>query len=260
MDILLQNIHYSYGVQPVICAVSCSFSSGGVHVILGPNGSGKTTLLDLISGFSTPDQGKVLIDNQPVAQLSKKEIARRMAAVSQSYDVQFPFSVKEVVLMGRHPYLGRFSQPDAQDLALAEEAMKRSGILHLRNARITEVSGGEKQRCVLARALCQDTPILLLDEAFSNLDINHTIHMMQALKQLALISGKTIVAVLHDINLAAGWADTILFLKEGKVIVQAPTDKALTESNIRQVFDIDVKVEFNDFTQSNQVFFRAYDA
>ena len=258
MGILLEQISFSYGTKPVLDSVTCSFRPGAFHVILGPNGSGKTTLLDIISGFFCPNQGTVLIENTPIKNFSKREIARKIALVSQSYDVDFPFTVQEVVLMGRHPYISRFSQPSERDFALAKAAMTQTGISHLTHNLITELSGGEKQRCVLARALCQETPILLLDEAFSNLDINHTIQLMQRLKQLTRTAGKTVIAVLHDLNLASGWADTMLFLKDGQIVVQDETNTVFTASTIRNVFDVDVSVEFNPFTNASQAFFKAH--
>ena len=257
MALKMENINFSYPGQPVLRNISCRFKPGRIHVILGPNGSGKTTLIDLMAGLSTPHDGQVQYDSVPLKALSKIALARKISLVSQNYDIRFPFSVEEVVLMGRHPYIDRFSRPSAKDHALAKEAMTLTGIAHMKDKKVTELSGGEKQRCVFARALCQNTPVLLLDEAFSNMDIHHTLHLLSILKQSTAKHNKTIIAVLHDINLAAGWADTLLFLKSGRIIEQGPTDAVFTEETIKKVFDVASRVEFNSYSHSRQAFFRA---
>ncbi len=257
MALTMKNINFSYPGQPVLQDLSCQFNPGQIHVILGPNGSGKTTLLDVLAGLSTPDKGQVQFNNVALSSLSKINIARKISLVSQNYEIRFPFSVKEVVLMGRHPYIDRFSNPSDKDLSLAEDAMTLTGISHMKHKNVTELSGGEKQRCVFARALCQDTPVILLDEAFSSMDIHHTMHLLRILKQSAANHKKTIIAVLHDINLAASWADTLLFLKSGEIIKHGTTEAVLTEATIKQVFDVTSRVEFNSYSQSLQAFFKA---
>jgi len=257
MALTLENINFSYPGYPVLQDISCRFREGQIHVILGPNGSGKTTLIDIMSGLSSPNRGRVQLGSVPIASLAKIDIARKISLVSQNYDIRFPFSVQDVVLMGRHPYIDRFSHPSAKDRSLAEEAMLLAGINHLKHKKVTELSGGEKQRCVFARALCQDTPNLLLDEAFSSMDIHHALRLLNILKQSAADHLKTIVAVLHDINLAATWADSILFLKSGQVIAHGPTEEVFTEINIKKSFDVTSRVEFNSFSHSLQAFFKA---
>jgi len=256
MEINIQNIWFSHGDAPIIKDLSHRFSPGKFHGILGPNGSGKTTLLDLISGFLPPDKGEILLDASKISILSKNQIAQTLSMVSQNYYINFPFSVEEVVMMGRHPFIKRFSHPSQLDVDGVSQAMDITGISHLKKRRVTELSGGEKQRCIFARALCQDTPVLLLDEAFSNMDINHTLHMLGLIKKMIQRTKKTIVCVLHDLNLAAAWADEIVFLKNGEIAARGNTQETMTRENIEQVFQVESKVEFNDYVQAKQVYFK----
>lgn len=257
MEIRLQNLCFSHGDTPVIKEVSSRFSPGKFYGILGPNGSGKTTLLDLISGFIPPDRGQVLLDKTNILSLSKKKIAQALSLVSQNYYINFPFSVEEVVMMGRHPYIDRFSHPSQIDKERVARVMEKTGISHLKQRRVTELSGGEKQRCIFARALCQETPVLLLDEAFSNMDINHTLHYLGIIKEMVQKTKGTIICVLHDLNLAAGWADEILFLKEGEIVARGKTRDVMSQENIELVFNVESKVEFNEYVQAKQVYFKS---
>lgn len=256
MEITLQNISFSFEKTPIIQELSARLIPGNFYSILGPNGSGKTTLLDMISGFYTPNKGKILLENRDISSLSKKKIAQKISLVSQNYDINFPFSVEEVVMMGRHPFIDRFSQPCLQDVDLVSQVMDITEISHLKQRRITELSGGEKQRCIFARALCQDTPIMLLDEAFSNMDIKHTLHMLSLVKRAVQETHKLVVCVLHDLNLAASWSDEILFLKNGMIKAQGKTQDVITQEMIEKVFDVKPKVEFNEYVQAKQVYFR----
>jgi iron complex transport system ATP-binding protein len=256
MEISLQNLCFSHGNTPIIKEISIRFFPGRFYGILGPNGSGKTTLLDLISGFIPPDNGQVLLGETNIVALSKKQIARTLSLVSQNYYINFPFTVEEVVMMGRHPYIDRFSHPSKIDKTLVSQVMKKTGITHLKRRRVTELSGGEKQRCIFARALCQQTPVLLLDEAFSNMDINHTLHFLCLLKEMAQKTKGTIICVLHDLNLAAAWADDLLFIKQGKIVAEGKTCDVMNQKNIEQVFNVESKVEFNGYVQAKQVYFK----
>lgn len=256
VSIVIQNTSFSHGDTPILKEVNCKFSTGGFHSIIGPNGSGKTTLLDIISGFIPPNQGRVLVGDTPIKDLSKRELAKSISLVSQNYAVNFPFSVREVVLMGRHPYIDRFSHPGNQDIEIANEIMSQTGIVHLKDRKITQLSGGEKQRCIFARALCQDTPVLLLDEAFSNMDISHTLHLLGLLKEQVRRTKKTVITVLHDLNLASAWSDSLVFLKKGRIMAKGKTKEVFTRENIQTVFNVNAKVEFNDYTQAKQAYFK----
>lgn len=255
MKITLDHIGFAYGHEPIIKKMTCSFESGRFYSIIGPNGSGKTTLLDLISGFSAPCSGRITLDETPVTSLSKKEISKTIALVSQDHAINFPFSVEEVVMMGRHPHIPRFSPPSAKDFDRVNQVMERCGILHLSRRKINELSGGERQRCVFARALCQDTRVLLLDEAFSNMDICHTLQMLRLVKQSVRENNKMVISVFHDLNLAASFSDDILMLKQGEIMAFGNSQEVLTKQSIQSVFNVAAIVEFNPHVQARQVYY-----
>ncbi len=260
MKISLNHISFSYDTDSspagmIIKDFMGSFAAGAFYSVIGPNGSGKTTLLDLISGFLKPLSGAVEIDGTPVFSFSKKALARLISVVSQDHAVNFPFSVKDIVLMGRHPYIPRFSPPSAADLNRAETVMETCGMRHLQDRKINELSGGERQRCVFARALCQDTPILLLDEAFSNMDIRHTLDMLHLVKNSVKEKNKLVISVFHDLNLASTWSDDILVLKNGKILAFGNSAAVLTEETIKEVFEVNSIVEYNQHVQAKQVYY-----
>lgn len=255
--IRIKSLSFSYEKLPVINDISCTFNAGHFYSILGPNGSGKTTLLDLISGFLTPDSGTIEIDNSPVRTLSQKTLSRKIALVSQDYSINFPFPVKDVVMMGRHPYIPRFSQPSPEDYDQVNHVMDQCGINHLKYRKVTELSGGEKQRCAFARALCQDTPVLILDEAFSNMDIRHTLQLLRLVKLAVKEKNRIVISVFHDLNIAAAWSEAVLMLKKGKSMAFGPAKKVFTRETIRKVFNIEPIVEYNPHVNAKQVYYPA---
>lgn len=257
MEMSIRNLSFSYDSEPVLQGVDLDFKRGRFYSILGPNGCGKTTLLDLLIRHTTPQAGTITLDNRDLARLSRKEIARTIALVSQNYNINFPFTVKEVVMMGRHPYIPRFSTPNAEDIRIVDQVMEQTGINGFRNRRITELSGGERQRCVVARALCQKTPLLFLDEAFSSMDISHTLRLLAIVKKEVERSNKTVVSVFHDINLASAWSDSLVFMKAGRVAAAGDTREVLTEAVLEKVFEVASRVAFNEYAGAKQAYFKA---
>lgn len=256
--ITLNNIDFGYTPEKqIINHLSARFEKGRFISIIGPNGSGKTTLLDLISGFLTPVTGTILIEETPLSRLTKKSIAQKVALVSQDYTINFPFRVKDVVMMGRHPYIERFAQPGEDDIRQVDQIIDQCEIGHLKNRKINELSGGERQRCVFARALCQDTPILLLDEAFSNMDIRHTLDMLRLVKKNIQNKDTLVISVFHDLNLASSWSDDLLMLKDGQIIFSGPSQDIFTRESIKTVFHVDGIVSMNPDTQKRQVAYPA---
>ncbi len=255
MKLNLHDLSFAYDHDDIIQNINCSFVSGNFYSIIGPNGSGKTTLLDLISGFLKPCKGHIDIDKTPVLSLSKKEIAKKIALVSQDNIINFPFKVKDVIMMGRHPYIPRFSHPSDKDIQKVDRMMKICGIHHLSDRKINELSGGERQRCVVARALCQDTQVLLLDEAFSNMDIHHTLQMLRLVRNSVKEKNKLVISVFHDLNLASSWSDNLLMMKKGKIKVFGNSQDVLTQKTIKDVFDVASIVEFNEHAQAKQVYY-----
>lgn len=229
---------FAHGDTPVLRGLDLVFEPGVFHAVVGPNGSGKSTLLDLLAGHKSPSSGSALINGRPVTEVRPTAMARLTAMVPQEFDFNFPFTVRETVLMGRHPHIPRFSRPSDEDMAAVRAAMEATDVAHLTNRTLAELSGGERQRTMVARALAQATPGLLLDEPTSSMDIRHGLAVMAEFGRLARQEGRTVVAVLHDLNLAAVCCDRIVMLAHGAVHAQGSPDATLTPETIRAVFGV----------------------
>lgn len=250
------SIFFAYADQPVIKGITLDFRAGRFYSIIGPNGCGKTTLLDLLVRHHVPARGVIRLHGRPLADYKRKALARQIAVVSQDYAINFPFSVFDIVMMGRHPHIPRFSRPAASDLDMVYSTMEMTGILPFMDRKITDLSGGERQRCVLARALCQDTAILFLDEAFSNLDISHTYSLLEIIRDLVHTQNKTVISVFHDINLAAAWSDELIFMNSGTVAISGETREIFSEDVIHRIFNVTAKVDYNPYTGALQASFK----
>ena len=252
----LADVHFSYNGTEVLRGVDLTLARGCCHGILGPNGCGKTTLLDIMAGLLTPQAGTIAFLGQPLPAYTKKRLARRLALVPQDFMIQFGYSVRQVVEMGLHPRLSRFSVPTSADEANIDEALQLTGIDHLADRPVNRLSGGEKQRVAVARALAQQPEVLLLDEATSNLDIHHSLEILNLIRARFESQGLQVVAVMHDLNLAAFFCDQLTFMKQGQVVCQGPTDTVLTPENISAVYGVEASVQPNPFTNCRQVSFR----
>ena len=252
----LTGVHFGYNGTPVLRDVSLKLRAGQCTGILGPNGSGKTTLLDLLADLQTPQAGTIEFLGRPLATWPKKQLARLLALVPQDFMVRFGFSVREVVEMGLHPHLHRFATPSEADRALIDRALAATGIAALADRPVTRLSGGEKQRVAVARALAQQPTVLLLDEATSNLDIHHSLELLHLIRDRFERQAMQVVAVMHDLNLAAFFCDHLIFLKEGQVVCQGPTEEVLTPATIGTVYGVEAEVTANAFTNCRQVSFR----
>ena len=255
MEHLLQDIWFSYDDRSIFSGISLKMETGRFHGVLGPNGSGKTTLLDLVSGHLRPQKGKVLLENELVEKIPHKELARKCALVPQDFRVNFPFTAAQVVMMGRYPHIGRFGAPSQEDWDMVEQAMESTGIRDFAHRNVTELSGGERQRVVFARALAQNAQTLILDEATSNLDVRHTLALMRLAADKVQDTGLTVISVMQDINLAARFCQSLLFLKNGKAAAHGPVEEVLTESVIREVFEVESKVYLDETINRIQVVF-----
>jgi iron complex transport system ATP-binding protein len=255
----LERVGFAYAQQSVLEGITLSLHPGYFYGLLGPNGSGKTTLLDLMFGHKRPTHGSIAFQGRNIGHSSQRELARHIALVPQSDQINFPFTVHEVVAMGRYPHLSRFQALSAQDLELVDQVMDQAGISHLRARTVTALSGGEKQRVIFARALAQDTPVLLLDEATSNLDIKHGLHLMGLTRDLVHKKGLTVVAVFQDLNLAAAFCHRLIFLRQGRLHTWGRTEEVLTSKALAQVFEVQAEVRRDDSTGCRHVVFRAND-
>jgi iron complex transport system ATP-binding protein len=252
----IKHISFFYGNKKIINDISIQIEKGKFYGILGPNGSGKTTLLDLLSSHKRPVSGSVVFSGKDLNTYSRKQLAQKIAIVPQNFYINFPFTVSDIVMMGRYPYIPRFARPNPADMEMVETMMRQTEVFELRNRFITELSGGERQRVVFARALVQDTPVLILDESTSNLDIRHTIDLMNLVSEKVNHADGTVIAVFQDINLASVYCDNLIFMKNGSVITHGDKHDVLNSDTIRTVFDVDSKIAFEPFINASQVFFR----
>ncbi|NDY71249.1 ABC transporter ATP-binding protein [Desulfobacter hydrogenophilus] len=255
MGYALKDVYFSYETRAIFSGISLEMQSGCFHGILGPNGSGKTTLLDLIAGHLKPENGDILLDGRCLDDFNANELAKKCALVPQDFRVNFPFSVDQVVMMGRYPHLGRFSAPGEKDRELVDQAMAATGVLDFSRRHVTALSGGERQRVVFARALAQNPSCLILDEATSNLDIRHTLALMTLAADRVKNKGLTVISVMQDLNLAARFCQSLLFLKKGRAVAHGPVDQVFTESVIKEVFDVSSRVYFDEAIHCKQVVF-----
>jgi iron complex transport system ATP-binding protein len=232
----------------ILNEVSLTIPLGGMVGILGPNGSGKTTLLRLLSGTRRPTSGRVLLEGRSIDQLSRRDVARRIAVVPQETALAFEYSVLEMVLMGRHPHLGLFELEGPKDLAIARDMLAATGTATLEQRRFGTLSGGEKQRVVIAAALAQSSDVLLLDEPTASLDLGYQLEVAALLSELNRTRGVTIAVSTHDLNLAAGICRELVLLKQGRVLAHGLTADVLTPDNVRALYDVDADVHRHDLT------------
>ncbi|MFB6132295.1 MAG: heme ABC transporter ATP-binding protein [Halanaeroarchaeum sp.] len=230
----IEDVSVALGGQSILEDVSLSVESGQFLGLIGPNGAGKTTLLRTITGVLSPDGGSVEVAGLAVADAASRAVSRRVAAVPQDTHLAFEFDVRSIVAMGRTPYRSRVTvgRPDA---AAVEDAMVRARVEHLADRSVDAVSGGERQRVLLARALAQDTPILVLDEPTASLDINHQVRTLEIVRSL-VDDGRTVIAAIHDLNLAAHYCDELALLSGGDILAQGPPSTVLTEDRLETAF------------------------
>lgn len=245
--IALAGVTFAYGADPVVRDVSCSIGRGEFVGIIGPNGSGKSTLLKLMSGYLRPARGRVAVDGVPVERQSREALGRLIGVVPQETSPALPFSVMEMVLLGRTPHGGGFAFENARDLEAAHRAMARTDTLALAARPVTALSGGERQRVILARALAQEPRILLLDEPAAFLDIRHEVEMYDLLRDLQR-EGLTVVSVLHDLNIAALYCDRLVLLANGRLAADGAPAEVITYRMLTEVYGTEVYVAMNDVT------------
>lgn len=243
------DVSFAYGrgraARPVLHGVSVDVDPGRIVGLLGPNGSGKTTLLRILAGVLRPSSGDVTLDGRPMAELSRREVARRLAVVPQETHSTFDFSVLDMVLMGRYPHLGPFSLEDAADLQIAHDALAATGTDAFADRRFSTLSGGEKQRVVIASALAQASDALLLDEPTASLDVGYQLEIASLLKRLNAGRRTAMIVSTHDLNLAASLCDHVVLLHSGRVLAKGDTRSTLTPEHVRALYGVDADVQFH---------------
>jgi len=246
MDILKVNdLSCGYDEQEVIKDISFSAGEGDFLGIIGPNGAGKTTLFRAITGILKPWKGGIFYKDKDIRKVSPRDFAREVAVIPQILDIPFAFSVEEFVLMGRFPHIGRFEALRKQDHKVLEDALNLTDTLFLRERKICELSGGEKQRVILAQGFAQQPSLLLLDEPTSHLDIAHQVQILDLVKRLNKEKGLAVIVVLHDLNLASSYCDRLILLKEGAIFKEGSPQEVLTYQNIEEVYKTLVVVKEN---------------
>lgn len=242
MDLSVEDLYFSYPRRDVLRNITFDVHPGEILGILGQNGCGKTTLLKCINASLKNSQGVVTIDGNDVHSLSKKEIARAMGFVMQTTNTTFPFTVYETVMMGRYSRSDSFSSSD-KDIEIVYDAMRETGILEFTDRDIDELSGGERRRVMIARALVQEPEVLLLDEPTLHLDINHQFDLMDLIRRLSAEKKLMVVIVTHDIILAARYCDRIITVQNGSIVAHGTPKEVITEDNMRKIFNIETEIK-----------------
>jgi len=244
----VHSIFFRYQKDWVLQDISFQIGKGEFVGVIGPNGSGKTTLLKILYRLLSPQQGEVLFELVPLKRMSRTDVAKRIAVVAQETYLLFPFRVIEIVLMGRSPYLGSLMFESEKDLEIAKKVMEWTEILNFSERAIDELSGGERKRVFIARALTQEPEMILLDEPTANLDIHHQIEFLDLILSLNRERGLTIVMATHDMNLAAEFCDRLILLQKGRIYKIGTPKEVITKETIETVYGCEVWVDQNPFS------------
>jgi len=242
MAITVEEVRFGYRGAEVIRGPSFAVPEGAITCLLGRNGSGKTTLIRLVNGILRPYAGSIRVDGLEVTTSSRGAVARRIAFVPQEHQGVFPYGVEELVVMGRNPHLGLVARPGRQDIAAARAAMEAVGIAHLAGRDYMEVSGGERQLVLIARALTQETPYLLMDEPTSHLDFTNQHAVLAIVRRIARERGVGVLLAMHDPNLALTFADRVIMLREGQVYQMGPSAEVMTPAHLQALYQMSVDV------------------
>jgi len=244
----IRDIEVSYRDKKVLRQLSLDFEPHEFTFILGPNGAGKSTLLKSINGIKRIDNGSIIIKNKTIYDFEEKELAKYIAFIPQEFHLNFDFNVYEFILMARYPWLNFWGHYQKRDHDIAMKYIELLKLNDFRDRLYNQLSGGEKQKVLIARALVQDTEFVLFDESLSFLDINHQIEVLSLLKEVNKTENKAIIMISHNLNLAAEFADRIVFIKEGVVYASGSVSEVYNEKVLSGVFEYDVSIVVNPFT------------
>ncbi len=245
-QIQIDNLGFNYGTRMVLEDICFSVEKGSFVSVIGPNGSGKSTLLKLITAVLKPKRGSILLQGEDIRFMNRKEIAARVAVVPQNTSIEFDFKVMDVVMMGRYPFISKLKGEAKEDVEAAVSSMRYTNTLHLADRSFMELSGGERQRVILAQALTQSPQILILDEPVSHLDLQYQVEILNLIRKMCLDNKLTVIAVLHDLNMASTYSDSVLMLKDGKIRYSGTPLEAFTKSSIKDIFNTDVYISVGE--------------
>lgn len=246
----ISSLSFNFGSKNILADIDLSIKDNGIVGIIGPNGSGKSTLLKCIYRVLKPKTGTIFIDGKNINDYQFKETAKKMAVVAQHNDTHFDFNVLEMVLIGRSPHKKFMERDSAEDIELAYKALEQVNMKDFADRNFSSLSGGEKQRIILARALVQNTDCLILDEPTNHLDIKHQLHFMSLAKDLKI----TVISAIHDLNIAAMYCDKIYALKEGQIIASGSVNEVITEEVIKTLYDVEAKIIYDEEKKPHVIF------
>lgn len=238
---------FQYGQKEVLKQLSLDLFAGDVHCVLGSNGCGKTTLLRCLNGSLKLNKGQVLLNSIDISNYKINYLAQKIGMVYQEHNISFPYTVLDVIKMGRSPYLGLFSRPSKKDTKIAEDKLELVGLYHLKNKAYTEISGGERQLILIARTLTQEPEIVLLDEPTSHLDFKNQVLVLSLVNQLAK-QGLAVLMSTHYPNHALLFSNKISLMTNGKIIETGIPNKIINEKNLKKIYGINVKIVSSDTT------------
>ncbi|MEU2880789.1 ABC transporter ATP-binding protein [Streptomyces sp. NPDC007070] len=237
----VRGLHAGYPGRPVVQDVDLTVPAGHVAAIVGPNGCGKSTLLRTIARLHRPTAGAVLADGADIWQLTQRQVAHRVALLPQAPRAPEAVTVAGLVRYGRHPHQGLLRQWSREDERAVRDALAATGTTELAGERLDRLSGGQRQRCWLAMVLAQHTPVVLLDEPTSALDLGHVVDVLELVREVAA-SGRTVIMVLHDLASAARYADTLIAMKDGRVVAQGPPKEIVDEALVKELYDLEADI------------------
>lgn len=246
MALNVESISFAYSNKPVLKNISVKINSGSLCAILGGNGSGKTTFIKCINKLLSPQSGRILLNDNDINQLSHNEVAKLVSYVPQEHDNILPYPVIEVVVMGVSPYLSVGQIPNAEHYQFARDVLSKLNARYLETKQFNQISGGERQIALIARALVQKSPIMLLDEPSNHLDFSRKSLLMNLLRNICSQENKTIVTTTHDPNLISSVADHVIMLKDGEVFCEGFTENVLQSNNISEIYDVDIETVRDD--------------
>ncbi len=238
----LINIVSGYYDKKVIRNLSANFKIGEFCALLGPNGAGKSTLLKTICGFLDLSQGEINIKGLSIKKWKQKELAKILSLIPQDFQLQFDYTVEDLVLMGRFPYLNYWRNYSQKDKNIVDKTLTQLDLDKFKNKLFSQLSGGERQRVSIARALVQQTEVILMDEAFSHLDINHQIEIMELLSRINKNQNKLIILISHNINLASEYCDRIVMMKQGRILADGKPEEIVTKKNIHKLYEANLEI------------------